>query len=254
MFLRDLTEPLESTATPVMTPTANAAVTPAPQTETNSPKIINTSVTSQPGTDRNSSTNAHISDQLQSYSSHQNSLSSHNNELTQSISDKFSTPSSNVSGTALYHFQAESNTELSLEEGQTVTNIQAVDEDWLEGTVNGARGMFPKAFVELIDSSFTEQAQSVEANAVSNLPTATVLYNFVAVNSDEISLTEGQNVTVVCDDVNDWSKVRASDGSEGLCPTDFLDMPACHKQAINDTKPATNGIILRDKSAGKAYP
>ncbi|XP_070200464.1 dynamin-binding protein-like [Littorina saxatilis] len=50
----------------------------------------------------------------------------------------------------LYPFQAQLPTELSFGENEIVTLIQHVDEDWIEGELDGKIGIFPSSFVEII--------------------------------------------------------------------------------------------------------
>ena len=50
----------------------------------------------------------------------------------------------------LYPFQAQLPTELSFSDNEIVTLIQHIDEDWIEGELDGKIGLFPATFVEII--------------------------------------------------------------------------------------------------------
>lgn len=242
MFLRDLTEPIDSGTSATQLSSALLAVN---QIQT----ILDTQTTQSTAQSRvlNQSPVNQYSSNFTFASTSNHSASSHNNLQ--------SNPIVAISGTVLYDFQAESKSELSLKEGQVVTNITIIDDDWWQGTVDGASGMFPKTFVELSDAPSSKIPSKAIQTMSSKFPTASVLYDFTAVNSEEISLSEGQQVFIVTENIDDWTKVRTSDGSEGLCPTDFLDRPTSNiKTDANNGVPTTNGVVMREKSAGDWLP
>ncbi|KAM8808844.1 SH3 domain-containing protein 19 [Eudromia elegans] len=51
---------------------------------------------------------------------------------------------------ALYDFQGENEDELSFKAGDTITELEAVDEDWMSGEMQGKSGIFPKNFVQIL--------------------------------------------------------------------------------------------------------
>ena len=254
MFLRDLTEPFDSGGgTLPYVSSDNTYYGNSSQTPTSSNNnTLHTptehhDITSQQS--KQSQSSSHISSTVNSSKENPTQISSTHNDID-------AHPGSNLSGTVLYDFQAESASELSLKEGQIVTNIQVVDEDWWSGTLNGANGMFPKVFIEILDSSSIQSGDnSLQTPPQSSFPTATVLYNFTAVNAEEISLTEGQVVTVISESVDDWTKVRTRTGEEGLCPSDFLDPPPVSSSEpepaapVVKSAPLTNGVTMRKKTA-----
>ena len=72
----------------------------------------------------------------------------------------------------LYPFQAQLPTELSFGGDEIVTLIQHVDQDWIEGELDGKIGLFPATFVEIIvdcpyayDTSTAPQPNSLESSS-----------------------------------------------------------------------------------------
>ncbi|KAF1435386.1 SH3 domain-containing protein 19, partial [Spheniscus demersus] len=51
---------------------------------------------------------------------------------------------------ALYDFHGENEDELSFKAGDTVTELESVDEDWMSGEIQGKSGIFPKNFVQIL--------------------------------------------------------------------------------------------------------
>ncbi|NWX82118.1 SH319 protein, partial [Nothoprocta pentlandii] len=51
---------------------------------------------------------------------------------------------------ALYDFHGENEDELSFKAGDTITELEVVDEDWMSGEMQGKSGIFPKNFVQIL--------------------------------------------------------------------------------------------------------
>ena len=115
----------------------------------------------------------------------------------------------------LYDYEKAEDNEVELREGDQVTDIDMVDEDWWMGTNSqGERGLFPANYVELVEGdddagaapslpphpSASQEAEPPVAapQAVANAgPTATAIYDYDAAEDNELSFPEGATITGV---------------------------------------------------------
>lgn len=116
----------------------------------------------------------------------------------------------------LYDYEKAEDNEVELREGDHVTDIDMVDEDWWMGTnPQGERGLFPANYVELVEGdddagagapplpSHPSAAQEPEPPAAapqaagSSGPTATAIYDYDAAEDNELSFPEGATITGV---------------------------------------------------------
>jgi hypothetical protein len=112
-----------------------------------------------------------------------------------------------------YDYEKAEDNEVELREGDYVTDIDMVDEDWWMGTNSqGERGLFPANYVELVEddeSSGTGAAPPLPSHsspadsepvapprqsAATAGPTATALYDYEAAEDNELSFPEGATV------------------------------------------------------------
>jgi hypothetical protein len=114
-----------------------------------------------------------------------------------------------------YDYEKAEDNEVELREGEYVTDIDMVDEDWWMGTNSqGERGLFPANYVELVEDddsgaaappppthpSAPEEVESPAAAPQSSAkagPTATAIYDYDAAEDNELSFTEGATITGV---------------------------------------------------------
>ena len=114
-----------------------------------------------------------------------------------------------------YDYEKAEDNEVELREGEQVTDIDMVDEDWWMGTNSqGERGLFPANYVELVEGedvgapaapplpsqSATIQEPEPAASlpprpAASSGPTATALYDYDAAEDNELSFPENATIT-----------------------------------------------------------
>jgi hypothetical protein len=110
---------------------------------------------------------------------------------------------------AQYDYEKAEDNEIELVEGQVVTNIEMVDEDWWMGTnEKGESGLFPSNYVELVEEEESSApaahepqpapapaARPAAAAAAPAGPTATAAYDYEAAEDNELSFPEGAKIT-----------------------------------------------------------
>ncbi|KAJ9579096.1 hypothetical protein L9F63_024802, partial [Diploptera punctata] len=131
-------------------------------------------------------------------------------------------------GITLYPFYAQFDNELSFHEGEIVTLCRHIDKDWIEGKIDGKKGIFPKSYVNiLVDcdsySNFSEpnQSEDLDAEVITDL-FAKVLYNFDAQMTGDLTVHKDEVVWIVSKANEDWCEVKNQSGIVGLCPRNYL--------------------------------
>jgi hypothetical protein len=138
-------------------------------------------------------------------------------------------------GITLYPFYAQFDNELSFHEGEIVTLCRHVGRDWIEGKIDGKKGIFPKSYVNILvdcedyvgDKSYNSLNDVLgcetypDTKLTPNL-FARVLYNFNAQMNDDLTVNRNEVVFVVTEVNEDWCEVRNRSGKLGLCPRNYL--------------------------------
>ncbi|TKA48822.1 hypothetical protein B0A49_12367 [Cryomyces minteri] len=141
-----------------------------------------------------------------------------------------------------YNFEKAEDNELELKEGEYVTNIEMVDEDWWMGQNSaGETGLFPSNYVELVGGdeddgrgapsvpSMPARAESppapaaAPAHAASQGATATAMYDYEAAEDNELSFPDGATITRVEFPDEDWWSGEYR-GKTGLFPANYVQL------------------------------
>jgi len=141
-----------------------------------------------------------------------------------------------------YDYEKAEDNEVELREGEYVTDIDMVDEDWWMGTNSqGDRGLFPANYVELVEdddagaaaapplpthpSAPQEEESPAAAPAPSGNagPTATAIYDYDAAEDNELSFTEGATITGIEFPDEDWW-LGTFNGRSGLFPANYVQL------------------------------
>ncbi|KAJ5772802.1 hypothetical protein N7457_007698 [Penicillium paradoxum] len=151
-----------------------------------------------------------------------------------------------------YDYEKAEDNEIELREGEYVTDIEMVDQDWWVGVNNqGERGLFPANYVEVVEdkepvshappandshqfeaepesaaplAAPTPTAVPVAATAASPIPkgiTATALYDYEAAEDNEIGFPEGVKISNVEFPDDDWW-LGEYNGKQGLFPANYV--------------------------------
>ncbi|KAM3458462.1 hypothetical protein MY5147_002894 [Beauveria neobassiana] len=148
----------------------------------------------------------------------------------------------------LYDYDKDEDNEISLVEGEIVTDVDQVDPDWWIGTnVHGENGLFPSSYVELIEEddagagggAATSPPPTAPAPATAPVPTpaaaapapaaastghtATALYDYEAAEDNELSFPEDAQVTNLEFPDDDWWFGHYK-GDSGLFPANYVQL------------------------------
>jgi hypothetical protein len=140
-----------------------------------------------------------------------------------------------------YDYERAEDNEIDLVEGEKVTNIEMVDDDWWMGTNSkGESGLFPSNYVELMDDD-DEAAHAAPvpppAPAAAHEPepeaasgggggaTATALFDYEAAEDNELSFPEGAKIEGLEFPDEDWWFGHYK-GQSGLFPANYVQLNA----------------------------
>ena len=140
-------------------------------------------------------------------------------------------------------FAADQDGDLEMKEGDEVVVLEIVDADWLRGSLNGAEGMFPASFVNMVEAPSAGDAPVAAAPtplAGDSYPVgagkATASSDFVAMDDTELALKTGDQPIILEVIDHDWFR-GALNGKEGRFPRSFLDFDSI-KLPSADAPPA----------------
>ncbi|KAK3330263.1 hypothetical protein B0H66DRAFT_543269 [Apodospora peruviana] len=126
-----------------------------------------------------------------------------------------------------YDYEKAEDNEIELHEGDYVTNIEMVDEDWWMGTnVQGESGLFPSSYVEVVedgDDGATAAAAAATSATGGSTATATAQFDYEAAEDNELSFPEGAKVTNLEFPDDDWWFGHYN-GKSGLFPANYVEL------------------------------
>ncbi|KAH8689213.1 putative actin binding protein [Talaromyces proteolyticus] len=140
-----------------------------------------------------------------------------------------------IRAVVLYDYEKAEENEIELKEGENVTDIEMVDQDWWLGVnVHGDRGLFPSNYVEVVEQSPgapeheeiqppVEEAEPEAGDAGGHGHTATALYDYEAAEDNELSFPDGAKIVNVEFPDEDWWSGEFN-GHVGLFPANYVEL------------------------------
>ncbi|KAF7539414.1 hypothetical protein G7054_g2190 [Neopestalotiopsis clavispora] len=140
-----------------------------------------------------------------------------------------------------YDYEKAEDNELELREGDYVTNIEMVDEDWWMGTNSaGDSGLFPSNYVELVDdddsapaggaappppppAAAVHEPEPEPEAAGGGGATAIASFDYEAAEDNELSFPEGATITGLEFPDDDWWFGHYG-GASGLFPANYVEL------------------------------
>lgn len=128
---------------------------------------------------------------------------------------------------ALFDYNSDVLEDLSFHTGDVIIIHKKTGDEWFEGELKGRVGLFPSAYVEVIEDS---QGSQPEKTKISTVEFGTALYEFTGSASDELSFTKGDKIEIIEVISDDWLRGRMG-SREGMFPRTFVQLS---KESVGD--------------------
>ncbi|GIY80563.1 dynamin-binding protein [Caerostris darwini] len=161
-------------------------------------------------------------------------------------------------GRTIYPFIAEYANELSFKGGEIVNLIRYVDDNWLEGEIDGKIGIFPSNFINIVvDCPKSEKSScKIKENCNNNddinlFPEDTygrVKYDFFPQLEGDVTLKEGDTVTLIRKIDSNWYEVVTDNGETGICPESYIEIIGSGPPSYNEVMGAVNDFPVNNSS------
>ena len=136
---------------------------------------------------------------------------------------------------AKFEFRAKSDVELSFSAGVSVRLLRRVDENWLEGELEGKVGIFPASYVD-IELGTPSKAREREL-ASSGRPYAVGLFDFTGDCEGDLSFAKGELIELVGSAGSGWMRGKRG-RKEGIFPASFVEIV---KLPVSPLSPSSSG-------------
>lgn len=150
---------------------------------------------------------------------------------------------------ALFDYEGEEEDELTFSQGDIISLLEPVDDEWVRGEIHGRTGIFPQRFADVVEPLESEKnspafiqsivAETNEGRAAEEEEWAVALFDFPGQTEDDLSFHKGALIQVLEHIDHEWRKGRL-EGREGLYPAAFTQ--SCQAQPISEQPPPHKGV------------
>lgn len=155
---------------------------------------------------------------------------------------------------ALFDYEGEEEDELTFSQGDVISLLQLIGQEWARGEIHGRVGIFPLNFTQLLEpppqsgSSMAELTSKTKPNSSLDLQTeaqewAVALFDFPGQAAEDLSFHKGATIQVLAHIDAEWRRGRV-EGQEGLYPAAFTQ--PCPGQPIRAEHSAVQGVAKFD--------
>lgn len=147
----------------------------------------------------------------------------------------------------LFNYEPCNEDELELMPQDSIEFLEEVEEGWWRGRLHGRVGVFPSNFVTSPSPEEAERPSGSIERTTKEL--CLVLFSYEALNEDELTINEGEIVTIISRNVADkgWWKGEIH-GKIGLFPDNFVKLIEVNQDNNNDDWHDTNQSSSKSSS------
>jgi len=129
-------------------------------------------------------------------------------------------PDNAIKVRALFNYTGVEDTELSFKEGDLITVTYKDESGWWEGELAGRVGVFPSNHVDVIGGAPPASSSS----AAGEYDKCKALFDYEAEDADELSVHEGDIITVEDEDDEGWYYGTNGQGKYGKFPSNYVEL------------------------------
>lgn len=152
---------------------------------------------------------------------------------------------------AKFDFEAKSEVELGFSTGVSLRLLRRIDENWLEGELEGKVGIFPAAYVD-IELSMPSKAGENEL-AKSGRPYAIGLFEFTGDCGGDLPFAKGELIELIGSVGSGWMRGKTGKG-EGIFPSSFVEILKFPSGPSSSSSPASPVYAYPDDLSSRRSP